>query len=726
MSGISIERFMQVARESSSGDIRMRADNEDKLVNKGTVGNRLATVLNMGDAGSRNDRTNIAIDKFRQAMVDRYQRDGLDALNQALEEENPDAEEGDPQRFTGRVVMRAAQLALEKSRVNQTENRRIIEQTTIQHDDPQVEQAFNDRFKQVLEVRTGVFRQSLSENEVSQLKSTVSMQVRGLTWGEGRLAASNEARKALSEALQSVVVSVANKKSPEDLIPKLLEVQRRQDALVEIEDDGHRETGADKTQVQTYDALRKQETAFPGFIADLQRRSLADNSALRAVYTAAKQIFDAEGSSHEQKTQAHALMSQCEALVGTVNTTMRPLLELRTDDLDKFKDGETVDQRQVEMAQRTLAPIFEQWSGETEHCRSFLENERAGFDKLIEHDNGIKTYSWDSPDLCDKLERSVKNHQEEANLSLPEALQGYRAGIERDQTLHPGLKDKMMATLDAMQAEHELIETMKDNRHLAGVPPQEVWRLVVPGNQQDRDGGKWGGEQDVQGSYAGLCRGLTQALRDQQSQQPLTGESLGSLHRTTTQDNFRQEGLRYLYSEETSRNNMDTERERQRVDGSYRQNELTKWLKIGDGFTEDGARELQSYAMENPTWFRDSGETSTEFKLSLQYVVDPEECRQRADEILYKFEQDSAGQRPERQLNLVAGTIQQLHRSQLFKEDDSGSTLTLMTNRLLLSVGLRPTILDDPSKVMGCSRQEFIAQIKAGQEQFGNVRDGMV
>jgi hypothetical protein len=712
MSGISIERFLQVARESRTGDIRISAGDDKQLVNKGTLGHRLATALDMGNADTRDDRTGIAIDKFRAALVDRYGQDvGNRALDEALAGARTDG------AFTGQLVMKAADLALRMSYHDRLENKqtidRIVGDSGLQ--DP-AKQVFKERFTQALEARTDFFRLRLPDFEETALTNTIRQQVTGLMAAEDTLEKSNAARKALSEALQSVMVSITNNKSPDVLLPQLLEVQRLEQELMKLEEhDG--QNGEDKTQIATNQALRNQLSKYRDFVGDLHRRSLSDTSPLRAIHVAAKEIQDDDSSSHEQKMQARTLATQCEALFSNISSaTMRPLSESREADLARFKEAGSLKPQSLDTARTALAPIFEQWSGETEHCRGFLGLIRMDSSHLVEHEDGPPRFAWDSPDICRRLENSVRNCADDDKISYDEAIKNYRTGIERDQTLHPGLKAKLLSALDALEAENHLAHALGSARQTANFPPENVWRLMTPG-QQDPRASKWDMEHDVQGSYASRCRAWIDVLT---SPSELSGERLGRLHEIAIKDNVRQDELRELYGKDVNPEAMDKARDDNRLKGGFRGGEVTRTLELNTDFSMAGGKEFRDYIGFNPDWFLRPNLEGSDIKFS-SWTGGPEECRRRADTILNDAWNEIARKLPDEQRYAIADVIQQLGRSCLFNEDDT-QTLVLMTNQLLLSTGQVPTILEDPTRMIGLSRDEFAEQIKAGQDLYREIR----
>ena len=129
-----------------------------------------------------------------------------------------------------------------------------------------------------MEARSLFFEQELLDFEVRDLEEEIKTQVCGLK-DKDRLDQSTETRQALSDALQGVLVAIANRQPPNVLLEKLMKVEELRKALTEIEKGF--EGPKDALKVCTIDALRKLIGEYGGqFIGDLQKRSFSDSSSL--------------------------------------------------------------------------------------------------------------------------------------------------------------------------------------------------------------------------------------------------------------------------------------------------------------------------------------------------------------------------------------------------------------------------------------------------------------
>src|ERR1700748_3200036 len=154
MSGISIGRFVQIARQAEDGDIRMNSGSERRLVNKGTLENRLGTLVEMGAVGKRGGRTQKGVQKFPAALSDRYGEDIAEkALGEAFQLNDRDIKDG----LNGYVVIEAARQAKELAINNQLTNRKILEDRKLDSGQEDVDDAFNQRFRQSVEARSLFF-----------------------------------------------------------------------------------------------------------------------------------------------------------------------------------------------------------------------------------------------------------------------------------------------------------------------------------------------------------------------------------------------------------------------------------------------------------------------------------------------------------------------------------------------------------------------------------------
>jgi len=116
-SNISLREFQMIARLSGDGDIRISRNTQDgeHLVNKGTLGNKIATFFDgigraFGAEDTRGERNQGALNGFRQALIDGYGRHGELALQGA------GLLVGSHQVLTGTDVLRVLEHAEEMRR----------------------------------------------------------------------------------------------------------------------------------------------------------------------------------------------------------------------------------------------------------------------------------------------------------------------------------------------------------------------------------------------------------------------------------------------------------------------------------------------------------------------------------------------------------------------------------------------------------------------------------
>src|SRR5687767_10073688 len=112
-SGISLRQFQHIAKQDLEGDVRVSQD-QDRLVNKGTLGQKIATLfsdvgraLGLGGGDSRAQRQQQALEGFQKSLISTY---GQDIGDQVLQEAGLDV--GDV-RLTGAKVLEVIDRAQE-------------------------------------------------------------------------------------------------------------------------------------------------------------------------------------------------------------------------------------------------------------------------------------------------------------------------------------------------------------------------------------------------------------------------------------------------------------------------------------------------------------------------------------------------------------------------------------------------------------------------------------
>jgi hypothetical protein len=111
-SNISLRQFREIAKQDREGDVRLSRDTPDRLVNKGTLGQMIATVFeNIGQAlhlvgDSRRERQELSLQGFKDSLLSSY---GDDITKKALHEAGLDETQTGLQqfRFTGDKILRA-------------------------------------------------------------------------------------------------------------------------------------------------------------------------------------------------------------------------------------------------------------------------------------------------------------------------------------------------------------------------------------------------------------------------------------------------------------------------------------------------------------------------------------------------------------------------------------------------------------------------------------------
>jgi hypothetical protein len=366
MSGISnrfsLQHFLDAASQSKSGEIRVNAGTEDRIVNKGTLGNRIATKLNINtDEETRLDRGATARQRFRDALVDRYgEKIGGHALSEAMRL----ALRHEDASLTGAIMLKADKLARQMEDDHRAGHQQTLADKAYDGDDEKLGAAYNERFRQTLGARTHQFERSYMHHDpdwkpeteddpLRELQSEVAEQVAELA-ALDRLDDSNKARAALAYAMQGVLVTIANGAPPDVLLARLERVDRWQRELQEIEGQVSPQTGEEKLLIAATEALDKLKNQYDiDFAIDLRMGILSPSSALRAIHDEAKRISEDDRRPESERTQAGRLLAQTEQIVQALAPTTTLTTELRSDTVQLFAEG-TVEEKQVGIAREAL------------------------------------------------------------------------------------------------------------------------------------------------------------------------------------------------------------------------------------------------------------------------------------------------------------------------------------------------------------------------------------
>ncbi len=81
-SNISLRYFSEIAKQSGDGVVRFSMDRhgEERLINKGTLGSRIATFFDIEEKATQDDRNRRALQGFRESLKASYGEFGTQAL----------------------------------------------------------------------------------------------------------------------------------------------------------------------------------------------------------------------------------------------------------------------------------------------------------------------------------------------------------------------------------------------------------------------------------------------------------------------------------------------------------------------------------------------------------------------------------------------------------------------------------------------------------------------
>lgn len=334
MSGVSLRGFVSTARQAEgSGNIRLaKGGAGDQLVNKGTLGNRVASFFRAGAEAvglvqadpTRAQRRQAAVTSFRQALTDRY---GADAATSALGATGLGQAGA---RLTGKLVLAAVGHA-------RAEWRQQVAANTAKREaflPPEPGKAASPKFLQVAHAaglrdldhlgapekveyakrlqglvayETNLNRQPLTEQRAEQLARKALREVSDLA-GAGRLGAACDARDASAAAMKDVYLGLAKDVDSAGLVDRLAGARaaiERQATAEGVQALGAQEIG-EFSESASRQAVRDLHAggSFP-LASKAQANALAAGSELRAIRFAADQIINSPNATAAQTEFAH-------------------------------------------------------------------------------------------------------------------------------------------------------------------------------------------------------------------------------------------------------------------------------------------------------------------------------------------------------------------------------------------------------------------------------------
>jgi hypothetical protein len=178
-------------------------------------------------------------------------------------------------------------------------------------------------------------------------------------------------------------------------------------------------------------------------------------------------------------------------------------------DVDRVGDGENLSGRAKTAGMRALQELLDRVPIEPSMEEAFLgkiANDFAGHDENDFPD-------WHSRDVLHGVQDFLTEQVEELDRPLEVAIGELRTAIESDAGLHPGLKAKFGAALDAVAEQASLHERLGELPAFEGLKQEDVWRLFTVGRQQGEGISKWDLEHHGEGTLAGMQRAFGTMLQ---------------------------------------------------------------------------------------------------------------------------------------------------------------------------------------------------------------------
>ena len=477
------------------------------------------------------------------------------------------------------------------------------------------------------------------------------------------------------------------------------------------------EIGGGEFQELTDQALRRAMTELaaesPSLLAKAQRNALKDDSPLRALSIAAQETVATEGfkEGSEARTRREAagrLFALGNMVVQGLANRLGSSTRSAGNDVDRVGDGESLSGRAKTAGMRALQELLDRVPVEPSMEEAFLgkiANDFAGHDENDFPD-------WHSRAVLHAVQDFLTEQVEELDRPLEVAIGELRTAIEFDGALHPGLKAKLGAALDAVAEQASLHEKLGELPAFESLKQEDVWRLFAVGRQQDEGISKWDLEHHGEGTLAGMQRAFGVMLQGLSDGVPLTAKHLEAIHVEGSRGTFRSQDSMLSYKS-TIGDQPDLQemfRENARVPEGFRGDGTNLTMRKGTETSEAGRLELAQLGEDD--WFAGVEVRDEAVEITLAPKT-PEQCRERTNAILatYREEIQDAETDDDKRL-VIAKAVQDLYRSHVFMDGNTRSVVFTAMNRMLLENGLPPAILPEPKAAAGFSRAEFADESK--------------
>ncbi|MBW7899905.1 MAG: hypothetical protein H3C26_00380 [Rhodocyclaceae bacterium] len=747
MNPISIERFWKAGGQAGEGDVRIARGNENTLVNKGTLGHRMASAIQgfarsiglMRPDTTRAQRQQQAMDSFAASLRNRYGKANAEV---ALQRAGLDQ---DGARLTGRAI-RSAILAAEGRRdatglsnlagmqkflpptAGNTPSdafRTLVTQLDPGLDaerlDPQVAKVYAQRLQEAVREEGRMGRESISPQDLGDLARSTLKSVLKLHQA-GRLEASVQARADYRDALGAWIRDVAGGRDAGRVMDRMTTALKAFDKLSATE--RLDEVGGGEFHMLTRIAISSFMASLGDPAASARHalgKTLMDGSALRETVACIDKLITTTIMQPEPTTQAGRMKALASNLVQALGVR-GAFTGASGDDLDLLGTASSKSGRPSTQVMQQLLTRLDAVPTGAQALIDTIVLSRSGIDP----ETGIP--EWHDQETLEQLEVLLHCAQGAVGKPMAALIDEFKAALETRSDLPPGLRDKLHAGVEVLRGQLALGAALDNTPGFPRLPDERLWQLFsTAGQRSDPKFSAWSLEHFNQGSVGGLQQAFTRMLEDRHNGVALDAGWLEGIHREATRDNFRTEALAMTYREDVRQSPamMESILSMARISPGYRMDQTDLALRLDTDTTPQGRAELQALGGNDP-WFGDmevGGTLSTNTLLmKMPQPPDPEAAKQRAAAILTAFHEEMGrAQNDDDKLLAVARATQALYRSHLFEDGNTRSVVFIAMNRMLLDAGLPPAVLDNPKAAAGFGLEEFARHIREGQQHLASM-----
>ena len=735
MSDINIHTLYSRALREPDSEIRVSKEDGNKL-NRGTFGQRIASWFRDQRQVSghldqtRKDRQDAAFEKFKEALKAYYGEDVAKTVIDNIDYGRTVT------KLTGKVITTAVKDAknlAETNRLNNTAglNKRLPplppnpgspeflnvvatlgNGVTLENLTAQELREYEIRLRNRLAAED--IKAPHSANWFDQIASETLKQVHDLSQA-GKLDDAIALRQNLTAQIKTTLKVLLQEKNTASTMAALTRTNNSLYAYGLKEQGGEYDAKALMREALAQ-AMAELRAESPDILDSLQAKVLGQDSRLRAIYA---QIAgqDPNQVSPRQRDIIGAFNLISEAIVEGLSIATGGLSGSKEGDIALLKNSDGLPENRIETASLYLNRLLSNIARNPVAPGNFVSdikqtygdtNPDTGQFAWRYGDDGYPL--WNTVDILKTLERSILQHANRDGIPVETAVQNFRAAIDGEALISPELKAKLVAGLDAIEAEAEL-RGGEMGYGFSRLQPDGFDRLY---GSHEEGGSKWDAEHKEQGSLARRLDGF-RALLQRDEFEHLTPEDLGTIHYNATAGSHYVDVLRGGYKVDANQAAKNLAKITAEVETDYRDGGGgTVTLVRGVDLTDEGLAELMVIANENDPWLA-VGQNGDEISITFP-AKSLGQCFHKAGSILeHYYEQFDDNASPGAKRLLIAETIQQLYRACLFGDGTTHAVLLMAVNHLLLEAGLDPCILPDPNKVTGLSREQFAEEILKAQ-----------